>query len=285
MGLYDREYHRENLFGQREFTPVGFFSNMPKASRIILLINIGAFVLSIIPSVQEFLFTWLSVYPVNLWFSLQVWRLISYQFLHGDFFHILFNMLMLYFLGPLLEQHWGSKAFVRFYLICGAAGGVVYTLLAQFGILGVGSMVGASGAVYGLMAATAVLYPRMRVYIFGVFPMTMAVLVIVLAIISLLNFASGSNAGGEAAHLAGIAVGLVYVKYKPMYINWRMTRQKGVWDRKIQLQREFEADVDRILTKIHQQGIQSLTKAEKATLREATRHEQQANQKIDNMVK
>lgn len=285
MGLYDREYHRESLFGQREFTPMGFFNNMPKASRIILLINIGLFLLSIIPPVQDVLLTWFSVYPISLGVSLQVWRLVSYQFLHAGIFHILFNMLMLYFLGPLLEQHWGSKAFVRFYLICGAAGGVVYTLLAQLGILGVGSMVGASGAVYGLMAATAVLYPRMRVYIFGVFPMTMAVLVIVSAIISLLNFASGSNAGGEAAHLAGIAVGLVYVKYKPMYTNWRMTRQKGAWDRKIQQQREFEVEVDRILTKIHQQGIQSLTNAEKATLKEATRREQQANQKIDNMAK
>jgi len=117
----------------------------------------------------------------------------TYQFLHGDVMHLVFNLLVLYFMGPFLERTWGSKAFLKFYLICGAAGGVVYTVLALFGILPAGSMVGASGAIYGVMAALAILYPQMKVLLWGVIPMTMVRLIILLVVISLITIAFGTD--------------------------------------------------------------------------------------------
>jgi membrane associated rhomboid family serine protease len=183
-------------------------------------------------------------------------------------------MIVLYFMGPFVERAWGSRAFLKFYLVAGAAGGVVYTLLVLLRILPAGMMVGASGAIYGVVAVIAVMYPRMKVLLYGIIPMTMVWLVVLVVIMSFLNIASGKNAGGEAAHLTGLAVGFLYVRYKPWYTQWRMERKKGAWSRKIEHERNFHSEVDRILDKIRRDGIHSLNKREKQILQEATRREQ-----------
>jgi len=99
--------------------------------------------------------------------------------------------------------------------------------------------------------------------------------VVLVVIMSLLNIATGNNAGGEAAHLTGLAVGFLYVKFKPLYTQWRMERHKGAWDHKVNQERQFRFEVDRILDKVHRDGIQSLTSREKKILQEATRREQE----------
>ena len=90
-------------------------------------------------------------------------------------------------------------------------GGILYTLLVFVGILRVGVLIGASGAIYGLLAAGAILYPNMRVYFFGIFPLPLYVLAIILACFNFMSVTQSPNAGGEAAHLAGMAAGAVYV--------------------------------------------------------------------------
>lgn len=179
-------------------------------------------------------------------------------------------------MGPFVERSFGSRAFLRFYLVCGAAGGVVYTLLALLGILPVGPMVGASGAIYGIMAALTVMAPQMRVLLWGIIPMTMIRLVILLVIVSFLMIAIGRNAGGEAAHLSGLGMGFLYVKYQPLLTRWRMERHKGAWARKIEQERNFQSEVDRILDKVHREGVNSLSGKEKRILQEATRREQES---------
>ncbi|MHC5198599.1 MAG: rhomboid family intramembrane serine protease, partial [Planctomycetota bacterium] len=173
-----------------------------------------------------------SVLPITRLMAIQLWRVITYQFLHGSPMHLAFNLLVLYFMGPFVERSWGSKAFLKFFLICGAAGGIVYTILAQLRILPGGSMVGASGGIYGLMMALAIMYPQMKILLWGIIPMTMVRLVILLVIVSLITIAFGSNVGGEAAHLSGLAMGFVYMKYKPWATRRRMERQKGAWANK-----------------------------------------------------
>ena len=275
MGIYDRDYQRQTYSRREYFSAGGPFSNLPPMTRYIVIINVLVFLVTFLfPPVRGWIESLFSVYPVSYWNMMQVWRLVTYQFLHADFFHIFFNMLMLYFLGPLLEGFWGSRTFLRFYLISGGIGGIVYTLLVLAGVLFPGPMVGASGAIYGLLAAAAVMFPRMRVYLFGIVPISMITLLGLSILISTMNFLSGVNPGGEAAHLAGIAVGLFYVYVKPRLTTWRMNRSKGAWQRKIKQQQEFEAQVDRILEKVHHSGIGSLTGREKKILQEATRREQ-----------
>ena len=184
-------------------------------------------------------------------------------------------MLILYFFGPMLEKMWGSKKFVKFYLICGACGGILYTLLVMVGYMGSGYLVGASGAIYGMLAAGAVLYPNMRVYFLGFFPIPMKALAIILVVMSLLGVMRGDNQGGQAAHLAGLAAGAVYMLW-PRWQQAKKNRQpeRIKWESKINQQRTFQADIDRILDKVHRKGISSLSRKEKKMLREATKREQ-----------
>lgn len=280
MGIYDRDYNRPQQ--QRNYSMGSGFRDMPPVVKWLLIINFSIYIAERLLFKPVFLedpeFTrldlYFSVFPITRLMAIQLWRVITYQFLHGKVMHLAFNLLVLYFMGPFIERAWGSKAFLKFYLICGATGGVIYTLLVQLGILPAGSMVGASGGIYGLMAALAVMYPQMRILLWGLIPMTMVRLVILLVIVSLITIAVGSNVGGEAAHLSGLAMGFLYIKYKPWITQRRMERQKGAWTKKIQQDRSFQLEVDRILDKVHQQGIQSLSAREKKILQEATRREQ-----------
>jgi membrane associated rhomboid family serine protease len=276
MGIYDRDYQKDSESRREYFMSGGPLSNLPPVTRYILIINILVFlVMFIVPPVGKWMYLLFSVCPSSYLRMLEVWRLITYQFLHDGLLHVFFNMLMLYFMGPMLEGYWGSKTYLRFYLIAGAAGGVVYTLLVLCGILGMGTMVGASGAIYGIIAAIAVLFPNAQVYLFGIVPMRMMTLLVITVVWSALNFISGQNAGGQAAHLTGIAVGVFYVYVRPRMIQWRMNRSKSAWQRKVEYQQQFGAEVDRILEKVHQSGIGSLTRKEKEILKEATRREQE----------
>jgi membrane associated rhomboid family serine protease len=275
MSIYERDYQKDSDGRREYFTSGGPFANLPPMTRYILIINVAVFLVMLFPPLYRWITLLFSVYPADYWSALQVWRLITYQFLHVNFSHVFFNMLFLYFLGPLLEGFWGGRQYLRFYLISGAMGGVVFTLLVLFNILPAGPMVGASGAIFGLMAVAAVKFPRMRVYLFGIIPMNMVTLVGLSALISAMFFLSGTNAGGNAAHLTGLGVGLFYAYVKPRITTLRMTRSKGAWERKIKQQQDFEAEVDRILEKVHQSGVGSLTAKEKKTLQEATRREQQ----------
>ena len=105
--------------------------------------------------------------------------------------------------------------------------------------------------------------------------MTMYWLVILAVIISFMNIAAGKNVGGEAAHMTGLAMGFAYVLYKPKMIQIRMARSKGNWEKKMKAEQNFQKEVDRILEKVHNEGINSLTPMEKRVLQEATRREQQ----------
>lgn len=277
MGIYDRDYIQDD-YGTGSQRMHFTAPSLPPVVKWLLIINVGLFLIcALIRPIGDIIYKWASVFPYS-WVSIaQLWRLITYQFLHDlhGFFHILFNMMVLYFFGPLMEREWGSKRFLRFYLCAGAAGGIVYTLLAAFGVLEAAMMVGASGGLYGILGAVAVLFPQLRVLLFGIIPMSMRTLAILSVFISLMNIAGGSNVGGEAAHLSGMAVGVVYVLYLPWLTGFRMRKNKGRWTQKVEMERSFESEVDRILAKIHKEGLTSLTEKEKNTLREATRREQE----------
>lgn len=285
MSSYDRDYLRNDYQSSYGYGG-GFLGNLPPMTKYLLYINVGVFLITgLFPFTVKFppggfWVTYFSVSPYDLFSCVQIWRLISYQFMHGGLGHILFNMIGLYIFGSIMERAWGSKAFLRFYLIAGAAGGVVYTLLIVFRILTPGYLVGASGSILGLIAAAGLLFPKQELYVFGIIPVKISILAIIAAILSILGFLSGENAGGEAAHLTGLGVGVFYVFVRPRMVHWRMERSKGAWKRKLEQEQRFHSEVDQILDKVHKQGIASLTSREKEILREATRREQQEDAKL-----
>ena len=270
-----RDYTRDQYGGRGQVRLA-----MPALTPVVkwlLIINVAVFVASfMIRPLGSFVVKWFSVNPENMGTSLQIWRLITYQFLHGGIYHILMNMLVLFFFGPMLEKHWGSNKFLTFYLICGAMGGVLYTLLVVGGALAPIPLVGASGAIYGMLAAGAVLFPGMIVNLYGIFPLSMRTLAILFAVLSLLRFGASENAGGEAAHLAGMAAGVVYVLL-PRWKKQAANRPRGPikWDSAITQQGVFHVEIDRILDKVHKRGIGSLTRKEKNMLRQASKRQQQ----------
>ncbi len=192
-------------------------AGMPKPTTVVkwlLIINIAIFVLQMIfrrtSNGMELPF-------FEKWFSamgsqpLQVWRLITFQFLHANTFHLLFNMLGLYFLGPVLERSWGPKRFIAFYLTCGFVGGLLFIITSNFNIVAGGLLIGASGGVLGLLVACAILFPQF-VVILLLFPVPIrfaAGLMTFVYILSILG--NEGNAGGDLCHLGGMATGFIWV--------------------------------------------------------------------------
>ena len=162
----------------------------------------------------------------------QFWRLIGFQFLHAHDFlgHLIFNMIGLYFFGPMVERYLGSKRYLAFYLLCGMAGALLYSLLnlggfvaqqslgvAQVPILLVGDiatpLIGASAGVFGVIMAGAFLAPSATVLVFFILPMRLATMAYALVGISFFTLlVNGHNAGGEAGHLGGAIAGWYFIR-------------------------------------------------------------------------
>jgi membrane associated rhomboid family serine protease len=282
MGLYDREYTRETSRSQYQYAPQLRFG-LPQITPVVkwlLIINIGIFLIAlIIRPLGILIYQLFPVDPDSLFKILQVWRLVTYQFLHDptDIWHILVNMLGLFFLGPTLERHWGGKKFLIFYLGCGVAGGLFYTLLVALHFLQAGPMVGASGSILGLLAACAILFPHFMVIIL-IFPVPIRVAAIGFTFIYLiLVLTRAENAGGHAAHLAGMAAGAAYVFSRPWRERIQLKMRADAWEKKLAAERELQIELDRILQKVHDFGIHSLTSKEKKMLKKATDVERRRN--------
>ena len=293
MGLYDRDYTQADFQPGRRYAPRMHFGfpRWTPVVKFLIALNVVIFVAEILilpsnlyvetdhgPAAVTILQKWLSVFPVSITWSLQVWRIVTYQFLHGGFRHIFWNMLLLYFFGTLLEGLWGSKRFIIFYLTCGAMGGILYPILVHVGWLTEGYLIGASGGILGILAACAVISPNMRLFIFVIFPIRMVVLALIIAGISILTLLRPDrlgNAGGQAAHFAGMAAGAAYAFLRSRSGGLKSRIQAGAWEKKVRAQGNLQAQLDKILEKVHTQGIQSLSRKEKKTLKQATEAEQQ----------
>ncbi len=275
MGLYDRDYTRENFQSHFRYTPqmrIGFPQLTPVVKRL-LIINVVVYFVQLLGG-DKLLVDWFAIYPASLFLAMQLWRLVTYQFLHGGALHIVLNMVGLFFLGPTLERHWGGKRFLKFYLGCGIAGGLFYILLVAVGFLPAFPMIGASGAILGMLAACAILFPQF-VVLFVFFPVPIRVAAIILIFFYVVSLLTGSrNAGGDAAHLAGMAAGAIYVFSQPWRAKLALKTQTNRWQSKAAEHHKLQAELDRILQKVHQSGIHSLTSKEKKILKKATEAEQ-----------
>jgi len=261
------------------------FPPLTPVIKILLIINAAVFLLQTFGG-NTLITSWFSLWPRTLGMTLQLWRLVTYQFLHGGIGHILFNMLALYMFGSMLESHWSAKKFVWFYLGCGVVGGLFYMLLLALGILhtdevfGVRPLVGASGAIMGILAATAILFPEIKVYIYGIFPLPIRILAVIFFFISIFMIhGQAENAGGEAAHFGGMLAGGIYVLTQKYWDQWLYRFNHTRHQRRMVQQVNLKDEVERILEKVHKAGLHSLNGKEKAILRKATEEEQRRNRK------
>lgn len=288
MGFSERQY------GQAYQKP-SQFDGAPMTKALIIL-NVVVFVIDYfflnsanqrIPPLQQ-----LGAFLLNVDKSLgEPWRFVTYQFFHANLFHLLGNMVGLYFFGPMVERWWGSRPYLAFYLICGCLGAQVYVAASFAGILSPGGwLIGASGSLFGVLIAAARIAPNTRVMLlFPPIPMklrTMAICFLGYAIfITLIN---GTNAGGEACHLGGAIAGFILMRFPKSlaFLNNVHLEQKRDTSSKSRRPYkpgtppklrprpntpEVDREIDEILEKVHAEGIQSLTDREKQVLKNASK--------------
>lgn len=201
---------------------------LPPITKALLIANIGLFLLQwavgdlsagVLPS--DSVLSWLMLWPLSNGFdafspgaSFMPWQLLTYAFLHGGFNHLFFNMLALFMFGAPLEQTWGHKRFLTYYLVCVAGAGLCQLLMAWFTQSGA-PVVGASGGVFGLLLAYGMLFPNQRVMLlFPPIPMKARTFVIVFGAIELLLGATGWQPGvAHFAHLGGMLFGWLMIRY------------------------------------------------------------------------
>lgn len=167
------------------------------------------------------LFQYFALVPHTVITKYWAWQLLTYMFLHSNgVFHVLFNMLSLWWFGAELEQRWGAKFFLTYYLVCGVGAGVIYVIGALIYYLSTGNitammapLVGASGATYGLLLAYALLFGERQIYFMMLFPMKakwFAVIIGAVEMVTLLDSGMGSQTA-NLAHLGGLVVGFVFL--------------------------------------------------------------------------
>jgi membrane associated rhomboid family serine protease len=240
--------------------------------------------------------------PFKYEINLQVWRLITFQFLHSGFLHIFFNMFGLFVFGRMVEQYLGFKRYAAFYLMCGICGGLAYLLLNAIGQTGIKlpgalfnspttSLVGASAGVFGVIVASAFIAPNSVVQL--IFPpISLKLKWFAYGYVAFAAFnlfiAKGHNQGGDAAHLGGAIAGFFFIRrpdllreFFDVFNNSSKPRQpkgKRAAKSKPTLRRNANAanpterdhEIDRILDKIQREGLPSLSDAEKKTLADAS---------------
>jgi membrane associated rhomboid family serine protease len=244
----------------------------------LLVANVAVYLLT---SSQLLDWRYLALIPGAIF--IQPWGIFTYMFVHGGFMHLLFNMIGLFFFGPRLEVQLGGRSFLRLYLLSGLGGAAFSFLFARHG-----AVVGASGAVFGVLLGFAYFWPKERIYIWGVLPVEARWLVGALAAMALYSGFSGAGAVvAHFAHLGGFAAGYAYLRWrkrkylqqwKPMATpktqlakaarrsgdgaslkRWRSIRVGDLHE----LNRD---EVQRILAKAEESGVGSLTLEERGML-------------------
>ncbi len=282
---------------------------MTRAVQWLLGLNIGIYFLQLTLFGPDAVYRTLALDPMR--FPSTWWTVVTYMFVHAWIAHLAFNMLTLWMFGPRLEQEWGTRTFVQFYLWCGVGGAIAHLLFAHHS-----SVVGASGAISGLLVAYALIWPDEEVYLFGVIPMKSRWLVLAMLVMNVFFALSPGSRIDWTAHVGGMAFGWIFLK---LYTLGGITRVKG-WVSSVpdesedmpravprgrlpardrsrgvdevvarsnavvlreskplqhvprqETPKEYAARVNRVLDKISQQGIGSLTRDERRLLEDMSR--------------
>lgn len=181
--------------------------------RNLIFINVVVFILQVMmPAITQ----WLALFNIHTNYF-RPYQLFTYMFCHADFFHIFFNMLLLSFFGPILEEFWDQKQFLLFYLITGIGAGVFNILMDLFfGVGSFGMMIGASGAVYGVMTAFGIIFPNMELRLLFL-PISFKAKYMVMVLGSIAIYSGFTSRPGDntahLAHLGGIVVAIILIQF------------------------------------------------------------------------
>jgi membrane associated rhomboid family serine protease len=270
---YNSSYRAYDIGGGRGL------SALPRAVKWLLITNVALYIINVLT--RDKLVALFGVIPTQVLHDFAVYQLITYMFLHGSFLHILFNMLILWMFAPEIELTWGTRRFLNYYFLTGIAGGlftVAFQPNAGF------PTIGASGAIYGILVAYAVMFPDRTLYLFFLVPMRVKYAVMLFVGLEFLFSLSATADGvGHLAHLGGAAVGFLYLK-----LDWRVRRilhraspRRYFWElqgrhrlKRLEKDRQKTEEVmrrvDEILDKINAVGINNISDEERKFLGDAS---------------
>ena len=207
-----------------------------------------------------------------------VWQPVTYMFIHADFFHIFMNMFVLWMFGSEMESLWGREGFIKYYFITGIGSGLVWLLFSinkPFTVL-----IGASGAIYGLLLAYGLMFPNRKILIYFLFPVKVKYFVVFLGVMAFISSmgTSGSNIS-HLTHLSGMVIGFIYTKSPWTWPKMRLWINSKVIDVKQRKKEKKETrkmnmqhKVNHLLDKINKVGYDNLTEEEKEDLYFHSRH-------------
>ncbi|HNW59505.1 MAG TPA: rhomboid family intramembrane serine protease [bacterium] len=218
----------------------------------------------------------LALYPTSIWPDFKLWQLLTYQFLHGSFWHLLFNLFTLWMFGSDVERALGGKKFILYYLTAGIGAGLCHLCFSS------APVIGASGAIYGVLAAFALLFPDRPVtlLLFFILPVTVKAKYLVALFIGISLFSGiesslfGLQDGiAHLAHLGGALTGFLLLRGAPALaaarFEWTKRRE---WRRMAEIKRKRakiqaqHQEIDRLLDRINEVGYDALSREEKKTL-------------------
>ncbi len=196
----------------QEARPIVFGGPLSPAVRTLLFATVGTYVFQLLAEwlAQVRLERLFGLVPYDVTHHLFLWQLVTYMFLHGGFFHILLNMLVLWMFGTELEWLWGTSRFLRFYFVTGVGAAFCSTLVAPNSTI---PIIGASGAIYGLLAAYGILFPDRILLLALVIPIKAKYFAILAGLIAFWSSLTATGGGvAHVAHLGGMLFGWLYLR-------------------------------------------------------------------------
>ena len=248
--------------GQFSYKPALFTD----AIKILVSVNFGIFLLQTIARTEGMFFPLFGLVPKMVWSEFMLWQPFTYLFFHGSIWHVLINMFILWMFGSELERLWGKEHFLKFYFVTGVGAGLVTII---FGLNSMTPIVGASGAVYGVLLAYGLTYPNRTVYLYGIIPIKSLWFVIGIGVIAFMSSFDNISQISHLTHLSGMVIGYLMLK-RPVRFNdlWFTIRKRTLEfkikheEKKVSQHQAIEREIDRILDKINREGFDSLTNEE-----------------------
>ena len=265
------KYQFQSNPGEFSYKP-NLFTN---AIKVLVSVNFGIFILQTLSNAEGLFFPLFGLVPRMVWSELMLWQPFTYLFFHGGIWHVLINMFVLWMFGSELERLWGKSHFLKFYFVTGVGSGLLTML---FSLQSITPIVGASGAVYGVLLAYGLTYPNRQIYLYGIIPIKSIWFVIGIGMIAFMSSLNNISQVSHITHLSGMLIGYLMLKRPIQWRDlWFSIRKRTMEYRVVQEEKKathrqkIEQDIDIILDKINREGFDSLSQKEQDSLYKGSR--------------
>ncbi|MBN2600364.1 MAG: rhomboid family intramembrane serine protease [Candidatus Marinimicrobia bacterium] len=277
--MYNNYYQKYTGYNQQYIRPRIFGG----AIKTIIIANLAIYLIMTLFGAERFFLYYFGLIPRFVWGRGFIWQLFSYMFIHGSFGHIFMNMFVLWMFGSEIENAWGKKKFYNYYFLTGVGSGIM-TLL--FSLNSTIPVVGASGAIYAILVAFAMMYPNRLIYFYFLIPIKAKYFVLIMGIITFFSsFTQGSGGISHLTHLGGIIIGYLYLTWrgpvfkirfkiphitiKNPFSNFIHKVDKDIKPPDIDIhgtEQTMREELDRLLDKINKSSYEKLSEIERQNL-------------------